>query len=135
MKDKIVRIVVTVLLILPAVFFLVTGFRWLVAPGDAAAALLMPLLSGSGLGSQMGDIGGMFLALGLIVLGAIVTRKNDWLVPVSIVLGCIVVFRLLAFSLYGAPLAPQMIVFELVLSVWFAVASRLFRTKEPADER
>jgi hypothetical protein len=132
-KNRIVGIVVTVLLVLPAVFFLFTGFRWLVAPDDAAGALLMPLLTGSGLGSQIGDIGGMFLALGLIVLGAVVTQKGDWLMPVSIVLGCIVLYRLLAFALYGAPLAFQMILFELVLSIWFGFASRLVKAKEASD--
>ena len=62
MKNKILRSVLNTLLVLPAAFFLFTGFRWLGAPDNAAGALLMPLLSGSGLGSQMGDIGGMFLA-------------------------------------------------------------------------
>lgn len=93
----------------------------------------MPLLSGSGLGSQMGDIGGMFLALGIIGMGAVVTRKGAWLMPVSIVLGCIVLFRLLAFSLYSAPLAPQAVVFELVMSVWLGLASRLVKAEEASD--
>ncbi len=133
MKTRIIRIVVNTFLILPAVFFLFTGFRWLVSPADAAGALLMPLLSGTGLSSQMGDIGGMFLALGIIALGAVVTRKGDWLMPISIVLGCIVLFRLLAFSLYSAPLAPQAVVFELVMSVWFGFASRLVEAEEASD--
>lgn len=133
MRNRIVRVVTTTLLVLPAVFFLFTGFRWLVAPEEAAGALLMPLLGGSGLGSQMGDIGGMFLALGLIVLGSVVTGKDDWLMPVSIVLGCIVVYRLAAFSLYGAPLALQMIFFELVLAVWFGFASRMVAAREESD--
>ena len=133
MKARIIRIVVTIFLILPAAFFLFTGFRWLVSPADAAGALLMPLLSGSGLGSQIGDIGGMFLALGIVVMGAVVTQKGDWLMPVAIVLGCIVLFRLLAFSLYSAPLAPQAIVFELALSVWFVFASRLLKPREASD--
>ena len=133
MNARIIRIVVTIFLILPAAFFLFTGFRWLVSPADAAGALLMPLLSGSGLGSQIGDIGGMFLALGIVVMGAVVTQKGDWLMPVAIVLGCIVLFRLLAFSLYSAPLAPQAIVFELALSVWFVFASRLLKHREASD--
>ena len=133
MKARIIRVVVNTLLILPAAFFLFTGFQWLVSPADAAGARLMPLLSGSGLSSQRGDIGGMFLALGIIVMGAVVTRKGDWLMPVSIVLGCIVLFRLLAFSLYSAPLAPQAVVFELVMSVWLGFASRLVKTEEASD--
>lgn len=133
MKTRIIRIVVNTFLVLPGVFFLYTGFRWLVSPGDAAAALLMPLLSGSGLGSQIGDIGGMFLALGLTVMVAVVTRKGDRLMPVSIVLGCIVLFRLLAFGLHGAPLAFQAVLFELVMCVWFGFASRLLKAKAEAN--
>lgn len=133
MKSKVIRIAINVFLILPAAFFLFTGFQWLVAPADAAEALLMPLLSGSGLGSQIGDIGGMFLALGIILMSAVVTRKGDWLMPVSIVLACIALFRLLAFSLHSAPLAAQAVVFELVLSVWFVFASRLVRRGEVSD--
>lgn len=127
---RITGMVVNGFLILPAAFFLFTGFQWLVSPADAAAALMMPLLSGSGLNSQIGDIGGMFLALGLSVMGAVVTRKGDWLVPVAIVLGCIVLFRLLAFSLHAAPISGQVVAFELVLAVWFAFASRLVKTSE-----
>ena len=131
-KKRVIRIVITALLVMPAALFLFLGFRWLVAPERAVAALLMPLLRGSGLGSQMGDIGGMFLAIGLIVMGAVITQRGSCLVPVSVLLGCIVLFRLLAFALYAAPLAPQALAVELVLSGWFAFASRMMGTDETA---
>ena len=111
-------------LILPGVFFLFTGFQWLVSPEAAASALMMPLLNGAALSSQMSDIGGLFLGMGLVVMGAVVTRKGDWLIPLSIILACIGIFRLLAFSLHDATLSPQMVVIEIVLSVWFAIASQ-----------
>lgn len=132
MNRRIMRILINTFLVLPAAFFLTTAFRWLVSPAEAAEALMMPLLHGSAMGSQMGDIGGMFLALGVVVMGAVVTRTGAWLVPVSVVLGSIVLFRLLAFSLYGAPLLLQAIVFELVLAIWFAFASRLVAPEEPS---
>ena len=72
----------------------------------------------------MSDIGGLFLGMGLVVMGAVVTRKGDWLMPISIILACIVVFRLLAFALHDATLIPQMLVVEIVLSIWFAIASQ-----------
>ena len=72
----------------------------------------------------MSDIGGLFLGMGLVVMGAVVTRKGDWLMSVSIILACIAVFRFLAFSLHDATLVPQMVVVEIVLSVWFAIASQ-----------
>ena len=124
MATKLRPIIFTVFLILSGVFFLFTGFQWLVSPETAASALMMPLLDGAGRSSQMGDIGGLFLGMGLVVMSAVVTRKGDWLMPVSIILACIAVFRLLAFALHDATLIPQMVVIELVLPVWFAIASR-----------
>lgn len=124
MGMKLRSILFTAFLILPGVFFLFTGFQWLVAPESAASALMMPLLDGAALSSQMSDIGGLFLGMGLAVMGAVVTRKGEWLMPVSIILACIGIFRLLAFSLHDATLIPQMIVIEIVLSVWFAIAAR-----------
>lgn len=133
MGMKLRSILFTAFLILPGVFFLFTGFQWLVAPDAAAAALMMPLLDGAGLSSQMSDIGGLFLGMGLAVMGAVVTHKGDWLMPVSIILACIGIFRLLAFSLHDATLIPQMLVIEIVLSVWFGIASqKLSARKLPA---
>ena len=130
MKRRIIRIVFNTFLILPGVFFLSTGYRWLVSPDTAAAALMMPLLKGVALSSQMGDIGGLFLAMGLLTIGAVVTRKGDWLMAVSILLACIAIFRLLSFTLHDAGLIRQMIVFEIVLSIWFGIASRKLARKE-----
>ncbi len=130
MKGKIARIVFNTFLILPAVLFLFTGYRWLVSPDAAAAALMMPLLKGAALSSQMGDVGGLFLAMGLLVTGAVVSRKGDWLKSVSIILACIAIFRILAYTLHGAVLIQQMVVFEIVLSIWLGIASRKLSKKE-----
>ncbi len=133
MGMKLRSIMFTVFLILPAVFFLFTGFQWLVSPETAADALMMPLLDGAGRSSQMGDIGGLFLGMGLVVMSAVVTRKGDWLLPISIILAVIAVFRLLAFALHDATLIPQMIAVEIVLSVWFAIASQKLSVEESTN--
>ena len=130
MKRQITRFIFNTFLILPAVFFLFTGFRWLVSPDAAASTLMMPLLKGAALSSQMGDIGGLFLGMGLLVIGAVVSRKGDWLMSVSVLLACIAIFRLLSFALHAATLVPQMIVFEMVLSIWLGIASRKLSMKE-----
>lgn len=135
MGMKLRSIIFTALLILPGVFFLFTGFQWLVSPEAAASALMMPLLDGAGRSSQMSDIGGLFLGMGLVVMGAVVTRKGNWLMPISIILACIAVFRLLAFSLHDATLIPQMLVVEIVLSVWLAIASRKLSVEEPTNDQ
>ena len=130
MKRKITRFIFNAFLILPAIFFLFTGFRWLVSPDVAASTMMMPLLKGAALSSQMGDIGGLFLGMGLLVTGAVVSRKGDWLMSVSILLACIAIFRLLSFALHDASLVPQMIVFEIVLSIWLGIASRKLARQE-----
>jgi hypothetical protein len=127
------RLLLNIFLILPGIFFLFTGFQWLVAPESAASALMMPLLSGAGLGSQIGDIGGLFLGMGLLVMGAVTTRKGDWLLSVALVLSCIAVYRFLAFSLHDATLSMQSLVFEMVLAIWFFIASRILPVEEPRD--
>ena len=73
MIKKLRSILFMAFLILPAVFFLYTGYQWLVAPEAAASALMMPLLDGAGRSSQISDIGGLFLGMGLAVMGAVVT--------------------------------------------------------------
>ena len=133
MAPKLRPIFFIAFLILPAVFFLFTGFQWLVSPETAASALMMPLLDGAGRSSQISDIGGLFLGMGLVVMGAVVTRKGDWLLPVSIILACIAVFRLLAFALHDATLIPQTVIIEIVLSVWFAIASRNLLVEESTN--
>ena len=133
MVMKLRSILFTAFLILPGIFFLFTGYQWLVSPEAAASALMMPLLDGAALSSQMSDIGGLFLGMGLVIMGAVVTRKGDWLMPVSIILACIAIFRLLAFSLHDATLIPQMVVIEIVLSVWFGLASRKLSVEESTN--
>jgi len=130
---RIGRLLLNIFLILPGIFFLFTGFQWLVAPESAASALMMPLLSGAGLGSQIGDIGGLFLGMGLLVMGAVTTRKGDWLFAVALLLSCIAVYRVLAFSLHDATLSTQSVVFETVLAIWFFIASRILPVKEPEN--
>jgi hypothetical protein len=127
------RLLVNIFLILPGIFFLFTGFQWLVAPESAASALTMPLLSGAGLGSQIGDIGGLFLGMGLLVMGAVTTKKGEWLFAVALLLSCIAVYRVLAFPLYDATLSMQSLVFEMVLAIWFFIASSILPEKEPKN--
>jgi len=120
---RIGRLIFNTFLVLPGLFFLFTGFQWLVTPESGASALTMPLLSGAGLGSQIGDIGGLFLGMGLLTMGAVTTRKRDLLLSVAVLLSCITIYRFLAFSLHGATLIVQSIAIEIVLAVWFFIAS------------
>ena len=133
MVMKLRSLIFTAFLILPGVFFLYTGYQWLVSPEAAASTLMMPLLGGAALSSQIGDIGGLSLGMGLVVMGAVVTRKGDWLMPLSIILACIGIYRLLAFSLHDASLTLGFALAEIVLSIWFGLASRKLSGEESTD--
>jgi len=130
---RIGRLFLNIFLVLPGVFFLFVGFQWLVAPESGATALMMPLLDGAGLNSQISDIGGLFLGMGLLVMAAVTTRKSDLLFSVALILSCIAVYRVLAFSLHGATLIMQSIAIEIVFAIWFYIASRILSVKEPEN--
>lgn len=122
-------------LVLPGAYFLSVGFQWIVVPENAASTLMMPLLSGVGLSAQIGDIGGLFLAMGLLVMIAVTTKKGDCLLSVAVLLTCIGLYRMLAFTLHGATLIVQMLVFEIILSVWFYIASRKLAVKGVENDK
>lgn len=130
---KIKEILSNVFLTLPGILFLVLGFQWLVSPEAGADALMMPLLSGTGLNTQIGDIGGLFLGMGLLVMSAVTTRKSDMLFSVALLLSCIVVYRLLAFTLHDATIVLQMVIVEFVLAVWFYIGSKILAKEEKED--
>ncbi len=117
--NKVLRVIV----ILPAILFVAIGLRWLVDPEGAAAALGMPLLDGLGRSSQMGDIGGFFLAGGVMVLLGVITGKRAWFQAPALLLMTIAIFRILAWLLHDAALATPMIAVEVVLAVLFMFAS------------
>lgn len=53
--------ILKVLILLPAILFLVVGLRWLVDPAGVAPSFGLSLSQGLGLSSQVGDMAGFFL--------------------------------------------------------------------------
>ena len=112
---RVLRRTLRVFLILPAVGFLVTGLRFAVAPAGAAKGLAMPLLDGAARSSQIGDVGALFLGMGLMILTALVTLERTWFLAPAILLFLIAILRILAWLFHGAALMMPMIVPELVI--------------------
>jgi hypothetical protein len=110
------KAVLRVLVTLTAVLFVVLGLRWAVDPGAAAATLGMPLLDGVGRATQIGDIGGLFLTLGIMMLLALVTARRTWFYAPALLLLLIALLRLLAWLLHGAALTPDAMAVELVVA-------------------
>jgi hypothetical protein len=124
--NKILRIIVA----LPAILFVMMGLNWAINPADAAAQLAMPLLDGLARGSQIGDLGALFLSMGLMILLALVTARRSWFYAPALMLSLAALFRLLAWILHDASLAPQMVVVEVVVALLLLLSSRRLAEKE-----
>jgi hypothetical protein len=121
---KVLRTILWVLTGLIAMNFLVMGLRWAVAPSGAAEALNMSLFNGAALSSQIGDVGGLFLCMGLFVLLGMVTKKREWFLATSLLVYAIAVFRILAWLFHGASLVMPLIVPEIVIGSLLLIASK-----------
>ena len=116
--------VLKVLVLLPALLFIVTGIRWLFAPAGVAPNFGMSLEQGLGLSTQVGDLAAFFLTLGACMLIALVSGRRSWYYPAIMLLSIAAVGRVLAWLLHDAALAPDMIGVELVVSAILLLASR-----------
>jgi hypothetical protein len=120
--------VLHVLVLLPAILFMVTGVRWLVAPAGVAPMFGLTLEQGVGLSSQVGDMSGFFLTLGSCMLIALISGRRTWYYPAIMLLLITAVGRILAWLVHDATLALDLIGPELVVSAILVVAS--FRLPE-----
>lgn len=115
--------VLQVLVLLPAILFMVTGVRWLVAPAGVAPMFGLTLEQGVGLSSQVGDMSGLFLTLGSCMLIALISGRRTWYYPAIMLLLITAVGRILAWLVHDATLALDLIGPELVVSAILVVAS------------
>lgn len=115
---------IKVLVGLPAVLFIFTGVRWLVAPGDVAATFGLDLSEGLGRSSLIGDMSGFFLTLGSCMLIALITRQRIWYYPAIMLLGITALGRIIAWLIHDADLAVPQIMVELIAMCILFVASR-----------
>lgn len=109
--------------LLPAILFVVTGLRWLVDPAGVAPEFGLVLGEGLGLSSQVGDMSGFFLTLGICMLAGLVSGRRTWYYPAVLLLLLTAVGRVIAWLLHDAALAPQ-IGMEVLVAVILLVASR-----------
>ena len=117
----------SVLVLLPAILFVVTGLRWLVDPAGVAPEFGLVLGEGLGLSSQVGDMSSFFLTLGICMLVALVSGRRAWYYPPILLLLLAAVGRIIAWLLYDAALAPQIGLEILVAAILLVAARRLAR--------
>jgi hypothetical protein len=108
---------------IPALFFVFIGVRWAVDPSGAADMLGMSLLSGLGLSSQIGDIGALFLSMGVMMLLALVSRQPIWFYAPAMMLLMVASFRLIAWLVHGAAFAYQELAVEIIVSTLLIIAA------------
>ena len=116
--------ILQVLVLLPAILFMVIGLRWLVAPAGVAPMFGLTLADGVGLSSQVGDMSAFFLTVGICMLAALVSGNRSWYYPPVLLLLLTAIGRLLAWLVHDAALAMDMIGIEILVSVILLVASR-----------
>lgn len=112
------------LVLLPALLFVVTGVRWLVAPAGVAPMFGLELGQGVGLSSQVGDMTGFFLTLGLSMLIALISERRVWFYPPIMLLLFTAMGRIVAWLVHDAAFAIDLIMPELIISLLLFVASR-----------
>lgn len=121
-----------VLVALPAILFCVIGLRFMFDPAGAAGFLDMALSEGRGLSSQIGDGGGLFLGMGLMMLIGLIKSNASWLKAPALLLIIIAVYRVLAWQIHGAALTVDNIVIELVVAALLLLAAKKL-TKTRSD--
>jgi hypothetical protein len=119
-----VRKLVSLLVLLPAILFVGTGVRWLVAPVGVAPEFGLTLDFGVGLSSQVGIMAGFFMTLGGCMLTALVSGRRSWYYPPILLLSITALGRILAWVVHDAALALNLIVPEVIIFLILIAASR-----------
>ena len=105
-----------------AAVFIVMGVRWLIAPDGIAPEFGLILGDGLGLSSQIGDMSGYFLFLGISILLGVVTGHRPWFYAAAILLSLTAVGRTVAWLVHDAALASH-IRSEVLIAMLLIIAS------------
>ena len=116
--------ILKILVLLPAVLFLVTGLRWLVAPTGVASNFGLTLDQGVGLSSQVGDMSAFFLTLASCLLIALISGRRSWYYPPIMLLSFTAIGRIVAWLVHDAALALDLIAPEVIVSIILLIAAR-----------
>lgn len=109
---------------LPAILFIVTGVRWLVAPAGVASDFGLTLAEGIGRSSQIGDMAGFFLTLGSCMLIALISERRGWYYPPIMLLVITALGRIIAWLWHDATLTIGPIMLEVIVALILLFASR-----------
>ena len=118
------RSTLRIITIVMGVGFALQGFGWLVAPGQAASALGMPVLDGLARSTQFGDFAAFFLTLGVSILAGVGPGRARLLYFPAGLLGSAAFGRLVAWAVHGAAFATAFILVEIAACAILIGAAR-----------
>jgi hypothetical protein len=105
--------------------FLGLGLNFMFNPVTMAAGFGLVAEDVSGVNSIRGDLGGLFLAMSMMMAAGLATSQRLWFLAVAVLVGCIALGRLLGFVLDGiAGNNVPAFLFELVLVPILVMAHR-----------
>ncbi len=114
--------------------FVWNAIQWVFMPATIAKGLGMPLLSGIGASTQIGDFTSFFLVGGILTLLGLQKGKSGLMLAPACLVFAAALFRTLAYLLGYADFAWQFIAFELVMAAVLA-ANIYFLPKLDAQNR
>ena len=106
--------------------FFISGLQWITNPDEISDTLGMPLLTGLGLSTQIGDLGSFFITVGAMTLIGVYTKISHWFYAPSMLLLVAALYRIVSTLFYGAPFATEQIVIEIIVGLFMLyVSSRI----------
>lgn len=124
--NRLLRIIV----VIPAIIFVMTGIGYILDPANTAAQFGMPLLEGLGRSTQIGTLAAFFFTAGFCVLLATTTGNRFWYYPAAMLTGLTAIFRVIAWLLHDATLATDQILPEVVFTFLFLYAANRLTKKD-----
>ena len=119
MKKNILRVLAAI----PGIPMFMNGVGFLTDPEQAAAGLGMQLLDGIGRSTQVGDFMSFFLCVAILIFMGAFKARGLLLYIAAMFLGGAAVGRTIAAMAHGADFATQLIVAEVVLTVWLCLCA------------
>ena len=119
-----------IIIVIPAIIFVITGIGYILNPANTAAQFGMPLLEGLGRSTQIGTLAAFFFTAGFCVLLATTTGNRFWYYPAAMLTGLTATFRVIAWLLHDATLATDQILPEVVFTFLFLYAANRLTEKD-----
>jgi len=119
MKNNILRVLAAI----PGIPMLMNGIGFMTNPEQAAAGLGMELLDGIGLSTQVGDFMSFFICIAILIFIGAYKARGQMLYIAAMFIGGAAVGRVIAATAHGAEMASQLIIAELILTLWLCLCA------------